>query len=120
MFGEHDKIVNEIIPHAQPGKVEGLVRLGPAADPWTVRQMTFGRHLIPGAAMKFFRSGMASGDVLFGGPGGPAASIPNQNYNFFAVSQSNAFDPINSKYDLQLSFPQYRIISFLINRRRGI
>lgn len=77
--------------------MEGLIRLGPARDPWSLDAITrdIPIHLIPGAGIKFFRTGAASGDAVFADE--PLRAIPNRNYNFFSVPLSNSYKPIQSK-----------------------
>ena len=66
----------------KPGKVEGLIRLGGATDftDW----MTGG--MVPGAGVKFFRSGRSSANVVLLNQLDP---MPNGNHNFFAVPLTN-------------------------------
>ena len=73
----------------QPGKVEGLIRLGPSLDPWDLLPAALaGIHLIPGAGIKFLRTGVTSGNVVLLNS---FAALPNQNYNFFDKPLFNAF-----------------------------
>ena len=77
--------------------MEGLIRLAPLRDVWSLDALASNVpiHLIPGAGIKFFRTGVASGDAVFGDEA--ARAIPNRNYNFFSVPLSNTYKPIQSK-----------------------
>ena len=63
----------------KPGKVTGLIRLGPGLD---VTDNLNGH--IPGASIKFLRTNVTSGNVVL-----LNGLNPQPDYNFFAVSLSN-------------------------------
>ena len=63
----------------KPGKVTGIIRLGPG-----LYLMNKLNGLIPGASIKFLRTNVTSGDVVM-----LNGLNPQPNYNFFGVTMSN-------------------------------